>query len=102
VDESFRGMLFAPTGKTRDLTLSLASDLQRFGGKIKLIGPTPEGNGDASWCIMPECPEALAPLFQIIPVQAAALRLAQLRGIAPGSFRYAPQVATNEACFNQP
>jgi len=51
------------------------------------------------WCRVPECPETLAPLFEIIPVQAAALRMAQIRGIAPGSFRFAPQVATDEASF---
>ena len=38
----------------------------------------------------------LAPLLEIVPVQVAAARLAQLRGIALGSFRFAPQVAIDE------
>jgi glucosamine--fructose-6-phosphate aminotransferase (isomerizing) len=39
--------------------------------------------------------------LEIIPLQAAAFQLAVLRGIEPGSFRYAPQVAVDEASFNQ-
>jgi glucosamine--fructose-6-phosphate aminotransferase (isomerizing) len=43
----------------------------------------------------------LAPLFEIVPVQAAALRLAQLKGMAVGSFRYTPQVTRDEATFSR-
>ena len=52
-------------------------------------------------CELPAVPEMLAPLFEIVPVQVAALRMAELRGIPPGSFRYAPQVAVDEATFGQ-
>jgi hypothetical protein len=38
-------------------------------------------------------------LFETVPVKVAALRIAQLRWIVPGSFRYAAQVATDEAIF---
>lgn len=100
VDQRFRGLIFAPAGTTRDLNLSLATDLARFGGQIRVIGPRHEGRG-MSWatCELPSVPEALAPLLEIVPVQAAALRMAELRGIRPGSFRYAPQVTMNEANF---
>jgi hypothetical protein len=38
----------------------------------------------------------------VIPFQLAALRLAQLRGLNVGRFRYAPQVAHDEATFDPP
>jgi len=101
VDQNFRGFVFAPEGPTRDLNLSLAHDLVHFGGEIRLIGPSGSQVQDARWCDIPTVPEALAPLFEIVPLQAAAFQLAVLRGIEPGSFRYAPQVAVDEASFNQ-
>jgi glucosamine--fructose-6-phosphate aminotransferase (isomerizing) len=39
-------------------------------------------------------------MFEIVPVQVAALRMAELKGIYPGSFRFAPRVAVDEANFN--
>jgi len=102
VDRCFRGVIFAPAGRTRELNLSLARDLKHFGGQVRVIGPLPECEDGISWCGVLECPETLAPLFEIIPVQVAALRMAQIRGIVPGSFRYAPQVASDEAKFERP
>jgi glucosamine--fructose-6-phosphate aminotransferase (isomerizing) len=102
VDDRFRAFVFAPQGKTRELNLGLARDLARFGAKIQLIGPrSTESMRGVYSCELPEVPEMLAPLFEIVPLQAAALRTAQLRGIPPGSFRYAPQVAVDEATFGR-
>ena len=101
VDQNFRGFVFAPQGTTRDLNLSLAHDLVQFGGEIRLIGPSGSQARDARWCDLPSVSETLAPLFEIVPLQTAAFQLAVLRGIVPGSFRYAPQVAIDEASFNK-
>ena len=99
VDNHFRGLIFAPDGWTRHLNLALAQNLVRFGGQVRIIGPSPEGFSEMEWYQVPESHESLAPLFEIVPVQVAALRMAQLHGIVPGSFRYTPQVATDEASF---
>jgi glucosamine--fructose-6-phosphate aminotransferase (isomerizing) len=99
VDQHFRGIVFAPQGKTKDLNLSLANDLAKFGGQILIIQPSAEAGSHEDYCLTPKVPESLAPIFEIVPVQVAALRMAELRGIRPGSFRYAPQVATDEAEF---
>jgi glutamine---fructose-6-phosphate transaminase (isomerizing) len=99
VDSTFRGLIFAPQGPTQALNLALARDLVRFGGKVRVIGP-PKGDASAiDWYSVLAVPELLTPLVEIIPVQVAALRLAELRGIPPGSFRYAPQVAVDEERF---
>jgi glucosamine--fructose-6-phosphate aminotransferase (isomerizing) len=99
VDSNFRGLIFAPTGRTQTLNLALARDLARFGGKVRVIGP-PEGDAsDIDCCPILAVSELLTPLVEIIPVQVAALRMAELRGIPPGSFRYTPQVAVDEESF---
>ena len=102
VDSNFRGFVFAPEGKTRTLNLALARDLARFGAKLSVLGPSFE-NTTAGILVseLPSVSEMLAPLFEIVPMQAVALRMAELRGIPPGSFRYAPQVAVDEATFGQ-
>lgn len=99
VDHNFRGLIFAPQGCTRDLNTALGRDLARFGGGVRMIGPSRDPSPGLQWCNIPPVPETLAPLFEIVPVQVAALRMAQLRGIPVGSFRYTPQVATDEASF---
>jgi glucosamine--fructose-6-phosphate aminotransferase (isomerizing) len=99
VDKNFRGLLFAPVGETQGLNLALAEDLVRFGGQVRVVGPAQASASELEWCDIPAVAEILSPTFEIVPVQAAALRMAELRGIAPGSFRYAPQVATDESSF---
>jgi glucosamine--fructose-6-phosphate aminotransferase (isomerizing) len=99
VDHNFRGILFAPQVDTREMNLSLARDLVNFGGRIRLIGPSGSPVRDPQWSDLPSLAETLQPIVEIIPLQAAAFELAVLRGIEPGSFRYAPQVAVDEATF---
>jgi glucosamine--fructose-6-phosphate aminotransferase (isomerizing) len=99
VDKDFRGLIFAQRGRTQSLNLALAQDMVRFGGQVRVIGPAQDRLPGLEWCETPAVPESLAPLFEIVHVQVAAMRLAELRGISPGSFRYTSQVATDEASF---
>jgi glucosamine--fructose-6-phosphate aminotransferase (isomerizing) len=97
VDANFRAIVFAPQGKTRDLNLGLAQDLVKFGAKVCVVGP--DDGGSLPFIDVPQVPEKLAPLIDIIPVQLAALRLAHWKGLVIGKFRYAPQVTRNEMSF---
>lgn len=100
VDSHFRGFVFAPEGKTRTLNLALARDLARFGAHLCVLGPSFENTATGIQASeLPAVPEQLAPMFEIVPLQVAALRKAELEGIPPGTFRYAPQVAVDEATF---
>lgn len=99
VDERFRGLIFAPAGRTRGLNAALARDLARFHGQVRVIGPAGSDIGNLPLCETPPVPEALAPLVEIVPVQLAALRLAHLRGLTAGKFRYVAQVTRDEATF---
>jgi glucosamine--fructose-6-phosphate aminotransferase (isomerizing) len=96
VDERHRAIVFAPNDHTRELNVALAHDLIRLGGQARLIGP---GTTDRDWWTTPEVPAPLAPLIEIVPVQCAALRLAEWRGFTPGEFRVATQVTRSEAGF---
>jgi glucosamine--fructose-6-phosphate aminotransferase (isomerizing) len=101
VDQNFRGIVFAPNDHTRDINLSLARDLVRFDGRIGVVAPSDPHLPGARWCAVPSASQTLAPIFEIVPLQAAAFQLAVLRGIEPGSFRFAPQVAVDEASFGR-
>jgi glucosamine--fructose-6-phosphate aminotransferase (isomerizing) len=97
IDRRFRALVFAPRGRTRDLNIGLAKDISRFGGSVRVIGPKDEDQSGSHWINTQPCSEVLAPLLEIVPAQVAAMRLAELRGIVVGSFRFAPQVTKDEA-----
>ncbi|HTP11678.1 MAG TPA: SIS domain-containing protein [Anaerolineae bacterium] len=98
VDEHYRAIVFAPNDQTRDLNIALAHELSRLGGQVKVIGP---GETDRDWWTTPAVSPALAPLIEIVPVQCAAMRLAEWRGFTPGEFRVATQVTRSESGFDK-
>jgi glutamine---fructose-6-phosphate transaminase (isomerizing) len=102
VDTNFRAFIFAPQDPTQPLNAALAQDLVRFGGQVRVIGPADQNLISLPLLETPKLNPLFAPIFEIVPIQAAALRLAEIRGIVPGSFRFAPQVALDEASFGRP
>jgi glutamine---fructose-6-phosphate transaminase (isomerizing) len=98
VDSNFRGLIFAPLGKTRELNLALAENLQRFSGKILVIGPRDEEHSTLQFIDLPTS-DRLAPLTEIIPVQFGGFYLAKLKGLPVGTLRYIAQVTRDEAAF---
>ena len=98
VDSNFRGLIFAPYGKTRELNLALAESLERFGGRILVIGPRDEEHGTLRFIDVPTS-DRLAPLAEIIPVQFGGYYLAKLKGLPIGTLRYIAQVTRDEVAF---
>jgi len=88
VDGRFRGIVFASQSATRDIDLALANDLRAMGGKVRVC----EARG---------VPPPFEPLIEIVPIQIAACRLAEARGIDPGDFRYATLVTASETGFGK-
>ncbi|MGH7575098.1 MAG: SIS domain-containing protein, partial [Longimicrobiales bacterium] len=99
VDESFAGLVFAPPTDPGRLNVALAVDLAAFGGRIVVIGPGRPELERIECYETPAVPERMLPLFEVVPLQLAALRLAQSRGLTPGRFRYTPLVSRDEATF---
>jgi glucosamine--fructose-6-phosphate aminotransferase (isomerizing) len=97
----FRAVVFGTPPITRSLDRSLADDLFSTGAQARWIGPAAEA-GDShapSLVPWPEIAPVLAPLFEIVPLQVAAYRLALWRGITPGDFRFVTEVTASESGF---
>ena len=103
LSSDFRAVVFGTPPATRALDRSLANDLFSAGAKVRWIGPAAEAGdsrGQAPSLIpWPEIPPVLAPLFEIVPLQVAAYRLALWRGITPGEFRFVSAVTSAESGF---
>jgi glutamine---fructose-6-phosphate transaminase (isomerizing) len=89
VDQRFRAIVFASQAPTCDIDLALASDIESMGGKARVCQPR-------------GVPSPFEPMVEIVPVQIAACRLAEAKGIDPGDFRYATLVTTAETGFGKP
>lgn len=83
VDEKFCAVVFASQPTTRNLDRSLAKDLRTLKAHVELIEAE-------------EVPLRFIPMVEIVPVQFAAMRLAQSRGIQPGALRHATLVTRSE------
>src|SRR6201992_264729 len=106
VSTDFRAVVFGSPLQTQTLDRALADDLFSLGADVRWIGPSAEDEGGVhhapSLVPWPEIPPLLAPLFEIVPLQVAAYRLALWRGITPGDFRYVSEVTSSESGFLAP
>ena len=100
VSPQYRAVLFATQPETQQLDLQLAGDLHALGGQVRVIG----GDSPLSLCAWPSDfpPSPLSAVLEIIPVQIAAARLAEWRGVPAASFRFAPMVTVDETGFANP
>ena len=99
----FRAVVFGSAPATQALDRSLADDLFTVGAKVRWIGPAAnpdDSRGHAPSLVpWPDIAPILAPLFEIVPLQVAAYRLALWRGITPGDFRFVTEVTASESGF---
>ncbi len=104
VSSRFRAIVFGTPAVTRGHDRALAHDLQRMGATVRWIGPFEpapgeESNPVASLGSWPEPASEFASLFEVVPLQIAAYRLAVWQGMTPGHFRYASEVTSQESGF---
>jgi glucosamine--fructose-6-phosphate aminotransferase (isomerizing) len=103
VSKDFCAVVFGSPQHTQNLDRSLADDLFSLGADVRWIGPSAkheDGRQHAPSLVpWPEVPPLLAPLFEIVPLQVAAYRLALWRGITPGDFRHVSEVTSSESGF---
>jgi glucosamine--fructose-6-phosphate aminotransferase (isomerizing) len=101
VDEQFQAIIFGSQRDTADLDAALAEDVGRMKGTIRWIGPPVGTRKIVHLCPWPaNVPDRFASVFEIIPMQIAACRLAERRGIVPGEFRHAPAITLSETGFS--
>lgn len=100
VDENFHAIVIGTQPATSELDAALADDLTRMGGHVRWLGPAPKRQPIEALCSWPaDVPERFASIFETVPLQLAAYRKAELRGIRPGDFRWAPAITNSEAGF---
>ena len=97
---SFHAIVLGTPEPTKKLDWSLARDLQTMGANVRWVGAQ---DSSGSLAALTDCPPGvpalLQPLFDVIPLQVAAYRLAWWRGIKLGNFRYASETTSDETGF---
>lgn len=99
LDREFRAIVFASQRQTAGLDAAISADLRELGGRVFPVGPFADGGITWNSGLVPEI---FAPLLEIVPVQFAALRLAQWNGVVPGDFRFATAITRTETGFARP
>lgn len=103
VDSKFRGIIIGTETATRQLDNRLGDDLTRMGAQVRWIGPTIRDSQVVPLCQWPEdLPSRFTSVAEVIPLQLSSYRKAELRGVRPGEFRWAPLVTTSESGFSLP
>lgn len=100
VNEQFHAVVFGSQATSRELDHALAVDLANTHAKVRWLGPPVEDSSVPPLYPWPEnLPERFAPVAEIIPLQIAAYRTAEWRGVPLGRFRLAPMVTVSETGF---
>ena len=97
VSPSFFAFVFASQPATAALDRQLTCDIVAAGGHALEIGPRGSELPSIPWT-----EGVLAPVVEIVVVQIAAWWLAGRKGIAAGSFQFAPLITSSEAGFEKP
>ncbi len=98
VDSNFRSIIIATQTATVQFDNGLGEDLTRMGGQVRWVGPVISGSNAVPLCEWPEgLPSRFTPVAEVIPLQLSSYRKAELRGVRPGDFRWAPLVTTSES-----
>ncbi len=102
VSPDFRAIIVGTPAPTRSLDWQLALDLRAMRADVCWLGPAIPGDTRPMPSLVPwpaDIPPALSPLFDIVPLQAAAFQTALWRNIRPGDFRYASEITDKETGF---
>jgi glucosamine--fructose-6-phosphate aminotransferase (isomerizing) len=103
VDSRFRALVIGTQRSTENLDSNFANDLLSMGGQIRWLGPGVSGAVSQPLCAWPsDVPESFIPILETVPLQIAAYTKAELHGIRPGDFRWAPAITNSETGFLKP
>jgi glutamine---fructose-6-phosphate transaminase (isomerizing) len=103
MNEQFRAVIFGSQAVSRGIDHALAEDLMKANSQVRWIGSAVADSRVAPLYPWPEgLPERFAPVAEIIPMQIAAYRTAEWRGVPLGRFRFAPMITISETGFNVP
>lgn len=99
VDEKFNAIIFSPNDQTRSLNEKLACSIENKGGNVVFVTTGESSNllnkGIAE-INLPYIEKWLSPLISVVPVQLYANRLAVIRGVEAGKFRWGSKIMKEE------
>jgi glucosamine--fructose-6-phosphate aminotransferase (isomerizing) len=96
IAEGSRFGMWIDAERMREEDLAVARDLRKLGARVMVIGQAlPEDAGDLAFQI-PTVPPGWQLLFDIVPAQLAAERLARLSGVDCDSFRICSYIVRGE------
>lgn len=98
VDDKFGAIVFAPEGRTVDLSIKIARDIAVKGGKVLLVTDKNGIAEDKNIFVLKyeKVKEYLAPIIEIAGIQLLCVAVAEVSGITPGEFRWASKVTVEE------
>ncbi len=97
VREGFRAVVYLGAGSARGLTEQIAEQIANLGGRCLTIGTGTGPTGAGLLHInLPDTPESLLPLPEILPIQHLVIPLAIARGFEPAAFLNARKITTGE------
>ena len=103
MDHNFRAVVLGTQKETAELDAAFANDLLDMGGVVRWVGPLPSGCKAPLLCPwLADVPIRFQRIMETIPLQILAYRKAELMGLRPGQFRWAPLVTTTESGFMLP
>jgi glucosamine--fructose-6-phosphate aminotransferase (isomerizing) len=85
-------LVFEGDEKTRTLNLRLVEDVRRNGGRAELIGQ----HAGLSSLRIPDAPQSVLPILEILPVEMVTLALAAQAGREAGRFTLGSKVTADE------
>jgi glutamine---fructose-6-phosphate transaminase (isomerizing) len=93
--EHHRAIVFAPSGKTQNLLIKIATEIHDMGSKVVLVSDA-KGTFPFMHVELPTLPEDIAPLLYFLPIEWFGLNVSLLRGRTPGMMRHMDKVTTVE------
>jgi len=99
VNDRFGAVVFVPGGDLTGLTATFIRSVRSGGGHVLAVGAAADlqdlGAGTVAFDV-PDVPEALSPVLQVVPAQLLAYKLAEYQGYQPGTVQYLPKIITSE------
>ncbi len=100
VDRNFRAVVLGTQEQTVELDAAFANDVLAMGAEVRWLGPSVSGCNALPLCSWPAgTPTRFKGMVETIPLQLLAYRKAELSGVRPGQFRWAPLITTTESGF---
>lgn len=94
VEKGFSALILAGSKATSGLNRKMALEIRRLGGRAFWIDS--EEDAELETILIPDTPETVQPLMEILPLQLLTIVLARRKSLEPGLFRHVTKITTVE------